>query len=113
MYHSLLMMKWLMSNVLPGFADVLASPLWLQSMFIRLDLPTFDRPMNAYSFFVSLGHFDIVGDDMLNSEVFIIMSVDLLHVVNYLHKFLAQCIGLVHGRCFAIDTNDGLSVTLA
>ena len=72
------MMKWLMSNVLPGFADVLASPLWLQSMFIRLDLPTFDRPMNAYSFFVSLGHLAIEGEDMLNSEVFIIMSVGVI-----------------------------------
>lgn len=78
-----------MSSVLPGFADVLASPLWLQSMFIRLDLPTFDRPMNAYSFFVSLGHLAIEGEDMLNSEVLIIMSVDLLHVVNYLHELLA------------------------
>jgi len=38
-----------MSNVLPGVADVLASFLLLVSMLMRLDLPTFDRPMNAYS----------------------------------------------------------------
>ena len=49
-----------------------------QSMLIRLDLPTFERPMNAYSFFVSLGHFAIVGDDRLNSEVFIIMLAVLI-----------------------------------
>lgn len=55
-----------MSRVLPGVDDVLDSPLWLQSMLIRLDFPTFERPMNAYSIRLSLGHLSNVGDDMKN-----------------------------------------------
>ena len=59
-----------MSSVLPGVADVFASPLWLQSILIRLDLPTFERPMNANSGFVSLGHWLTVADDIVNSDFF-------------------------------------------
>ena len=61
------MMKWLMSSVLPGVADVFASFLLRQSMLIRLDLPTFERPMKAYSGFESFGHIDTLGDDNENS----------------------------------------------
>ena len=57
--------------VLPGVADVLASPLWLQSMLIRLDLPTLLRPMKAYSGLVSLGQRLTVGLDIEYSELFI------------------------------------------
>ena len=35
--------------VLPGFDEVIAKPFLLQSMLIRDDLPTFERPINAYS----------------------------------------------------------------
>jgi hypothetical protein len=63
-----------MSSVLPGVADVLASPLWRQSMLIRLDLPTFERPMKAYSAFTSFGHMLSVGDDKANAALFISMG---------------------------------------
>ena len=38
-----------MSNVLPGVAEVMASFGFLVSILIKLDLPTLERPMNAYS----------------------------------------------------------------
>ena len=38
-----------MSCVLPGVDEILASPLRLVSMLMRDDLPTLERPMNAYS----------------------------------------------------------------
>ena len=60
------MIKWLMSNVLPGVAEVLAKPLWLQSMLMRLDLPTLLRPMKANSGLLSFGHIDTVGAEMTN-----------------------------------------------
>ena len=46
----------------------LPSLLWLQSILIRLDFPTFERPIKAYSAFVSSGHFDNEGEDIVNSE---------------------------------------------
>ncbi len=64
-----------MSKVLPGLADVLANPLWLHNIFIRLDLPTLERPINAYSAFVSSGHFDKLGDDIVNSDFLIIIPI--------------------------------------
>ena len=60
-----------MSNVLPGVELVFANLRLFVSMFIRLDLPTFERPMNAYSGFVSLGHNDTLGADNENSAFFI------------------------------------------
>ena len=41
---------------------------------MRLDLPTLERPMNANSAFVSLGHCDIVAEEIVNSDFFISMS---------------------------------------
>ena len=41
--------KWLIVRVLPGFLDVLAMSLRLVSMFTSDDLPTLDRPMTATS----------------------------------------------------------------
>jgi len=41
--------KWLMRSVLPGVAEVLASFLLPVSILMRLDLPTLERPMKAYS----------------------------------------------------------------
>ena len=41
-----------------------------------------------------------------------ISSNGLLHVVDHLHEALAQLIGLGHGLCLTIDTDDGLRVRL-
>jgi hypothetical protein len=41
---------------------------------MRLDLPTFDRPINAYSGLVSLGHIDTIGALSVNSAFFISIS---------------------------------------
>ena len=46
-----------MSMVFPGVADVMASPLRPVSMLMRLDFPTLERPMKAYSGNVPPGHF--------------------------------------------------------
>jgi hypothetical protein len=63
------MIKWLINNVLPGVAEVLASFLLFVSMLIRLDLPTLERPIKAYSGFVSLGHILTMGALRENSAV--------------------------------------------
>lgn len=47
--------------VFPGVADVFASLLWFISMFIRDDLPTFERPIKAYSGLSGFGQPAIVG----------------------------------------------------
>ena len=54
-------MKWLMSCVLPGVAEVFAKDFLLHNMLIRLDFPTFDLPMKAYSGFLGGGQRSIVG----------------------------------------------------
>ena len=43
------MRKWFTSKVLPGVAEVFASPLWLHKEFMSEDFPTLDLPMNANS----------------------------------------------------------------
>ena len=68
------MMKWLISKVLPGVAEVFANLRRLVSILIRLDLPTLDLPMKAYSGFVSLGHMLTIGALKLNSALFISMQ---------------------------------------
>ena len=70
-YHSLFIIKWFISNVLPGMDDVLAMFLWLQSILIRLDLPTLLLPMNAYSGLLSLGQRFVVGLLMTNCDFLI------------------------------------------
>lgn len=45
-----------MSCVLPGDEEVLASPFWPVSILISEDLPTLERPINAYSGKVAGGH---------------------------------------------------------
>ena len=64
-----------MSRVLPGVALVLASPLWLHSMFMRLDLPTLERPINANSALLSFGHILSRGALRVNCDDFIIMVI--------------------------------------
>ena len=56
-YHSLFIRKWLISIVLPGVAEVFARFFLSVSILINEDLPTFDRPMNAYSGILPSGHF--------------------------------------------------------
>ena len=71
------MMKWLMSIVLPGVADVIASlGLWV-SMLIRLDLPTLERPMNAYSGNPVCGQWSMRVLLMTNSALLISISLSL------------------------------------
>ena len=41
------------------------------------------------------------------------MTAVLLHVVNYLHKLLAQSVGLLHSGSLAVYTDDRLGVRLA
>lgn len=43
--------------VFPGVDDVIANLECRVSMFMRLDLPTLERPMKAYSGLPSCGHF--------------------------------------------------------
>ena len=82
-----------MSNVLPGVAEVFASFLLFVSILMRLDLPTFDRPINAYSGFVSCGHIDTIGADNVNSA-FLISIVSSICVQNYKNntETLAFCL---------------------
>ena len=63
-----------MSRVFPGVADVLASLLFLVSMLIRLDFPTLDRPIKAYSGMVVAGH-------LLTKELLIINSALLISII--------------------------------
>ena len=60
-----------MSKVFPGVADVLANFLLFVNILIRLDFPTFDLPMKAYSGLLSLGHIDSMGALRVNSAFFI------------------------------------------
>src|SRR5690606_747352 len=50
-----LILKWLISWVLPGLPEVLARLLRSVSILIKEDFPTFERPINAYSGSGSLG----------------------------------------------------------
>lgn len=56
------MLKWLISCVFPGEDDVLASFLRLQSMLIKLLLPTLDLPIKANSGRSVLGHSCKLGE---------------------------------------------------
>ena len=73
-----------MSSVLPGVDEVLANFLLLVSMLIRLDLPTFERPIKAYSGFVSLGHIDTIGAESENSACLISIRLRCYELKNAL-----------------------------
>ena len=73
MYQVPSMSKWLMSRVLPGVDEVMANPLRPVSMLMSDDLPTFDRPMNAYSGRSPAGHFVTSVLLMTNRASFISM----------------------------------------
>jgi hypothetical protein len=63
--------------VLPGVADVIANDFCPVSMFIRDDLPTFERPIKAYSGILLSGHFATEGLLMRNRAEFIIILQSL------------------------------------
>ena len=56
-YQASLIRKWLISCVLPGIEEVIASPFLLVSMLINDDFPTLERPIKAYSGKFPEGHF--------------------------------------------------------
>jgi hypothetical protein len=62
-----------MSCVLPGVCDVLANPFFAVSILMSDDLPTFDRPIKAYSGFTGGGSFDIWVLLQMNSADFTII----------------------------------------
>jgi hypothetical protein len=70
------MRKWFINNVFPGVDDVFASLLLLVSILIRLDLPTLERPIKAYSGLLSDGHIDTMGDEMTNSDCLISITIN-------------------------------------
>src|SRR5574344_832512 len=72
-----------MSNVLPGVAEVFANFLLLHNILIRLDLPTFDLPMKAYSGLLSAGHIDTVGALRVNSAFFISIVLKFFNFLNF------------------------------
>ena len=67
-----------MRRVLPGVADVMAKPLRPVSMLMRLDLPTFERPMNAYSGMLCCGHLLMSVLLIMNSALFISISIGFM-----------------------------------
>jgi hypothetical protein len=87
----------LISNVFPGVAEVFANFLLLVSMLIKLDLPTLERPIKAYSGAWVEGHFPTEELLMTNSADLISMSVCIFLLANIrflfgfwlsLHKFM-------------------------
>ena len=56
-----------MSMVFPGVEEVIASPLRPVNILMRLDFPTFERPIKAYSGNVPAGHFSTSVLLMTNS----------------------------------------------
>lgn len=108
-------MKWFISKVLPGVDDVFAKFLWRHNMFIREDFPTLLLPMKAYSFFVSLGHVDTVGELMTYSDVFISIIVLVLikgktaQLDFYLLEFFREFLPSLHSL-FLLMLNLGIFI---
>ena len=72
-----------MSRVLPGVDDVIASLELPVSILMRLDLPTFDLPMNAYSGIFPSGHFDTSVLLMMNSALRISIVIQAMIARRY------------------------------
>src|SRR3712207_2630122 len=81
MYQLLLIRKWLMSIVFPGVAEVMASPFRPVSILIKLDFPTLERPIKAYSGKDPAGHFCTSVLLMVNSALVISMIVSAFYNV--------------------------------
>ena len=71
-----------MSIVFPGVADVMASPFLPVSILIRLDFPTLERPMKAYSGNVPPGHLFTSVLLMTNSALVISIRLSLFIIVS-------------------------------
>ncbi len=71
-------------------ADVMARPLRLVSIFMRLDLPTFERPMNAYSGMLCCGHLLTSVLLITNSALFISILCGFYRPQKY--EFLAESV---------------------
>lgn len=71
-----------MSIVFPGVEEVIASPLRPVSILMRLDFPTLERPIKAYSGNVSVGH--LVTSVLLMTNSAFVISI---FIVNF-RKFL-------------------------
>lgn len=89
-----------MSSVLPGVALVMASLGRLVSMLIRLDLPTLDRPMKAYSGNWVAGHFSTFVLLMTNSALristlFLIYDSTLHYMINFPSGVFWRTVGLL------------------
>ena len=65
-----------MSIVYPGVAEDMASPFLPVSILIRLDFPTLERPMKAYSGNVPPGHF--LTSVLLMTNSALVISILLL-----------------------------------
>ena len=76
-----------MSMVFPGVADVMASPLRPVGMLLRLDFPTLERPMKAYSGNVPPGHF--LTSVLLMTNSALVISILLLVFLLFLHAKVA------------------------
>ena len=63
-----------MSCVLPGLPEVFARFLRSQMLFIKEDLPTLERPINAYSGVFSFGHLETSVLLIMNSDAVIRMA---------------------------------------
>ena len=61
--------------VLPGVDDVIASLLCPVIILISDDFPTFERPINAYSGSLVLGHISALGLEITNLAVLICMII--------------------------------------
>lgn len=66
-----------MSIVLPGMEEVMAM-LLPDNMLIKLDLPTFDRPIKAYSGKSPDGHFSTSELLTTKSALLIIITIHLI-----------------------------------
>jgi hypothetical protein len=82
------MRKWLMSCVLPGVLEVLASLLWLVSILMRDDFPTLERPMNAYSGRSGLGQPSTVG--LLMRYVALVISIYNISAISSFFTFYGK-----------------------
>ena len=76
-----------MSCVLPGVLDVFASFDWLVSILISEDLPTFERPMKAYSGLSGLGQPST--DGLLITYTAFVISIDYIFPAGAFHFALS------------------------
>ena len=79
-----------MSIVFPGVAEVMASPLRPVSILMRLDFPTLERPIKAYSGNIPEGHFFTSVLLMTNSAL--VISIFMSNLESFLLFFFFSCV---------------------